>query len=257
MRDAYDAIEWPILVMLGALIPVSEALRTTGGTELIAAWLSSTAAPLPAMGALALLLAAAMAVTPFLNNAATVLVMAPIAASFAARLGYNPDPFLMAVAIGAACDFLTPIGHQCNTLVMGPGGYRFGDYWRLGLPLSLIVLVRRRAADRLLLAGLALRRLGDLRRAALLDQAIRRRDGAGLEHVTAFADAHHGRHVARLEQIVACLQLGPEAVPFRALPQPEIALGHAEREGMDREPRLTLVERRRHQTPDLVDHGMR
>jgi di/tricarboxylate transporter len=140
LRDAYDAIEWPILVMLGALIPVSEALRTTGGTELIAAWLSNTAAPLPAMGALALLLAAAMAVTPFLNNAATVLVMAPIAASFAARLGYNPDPFLMAVAIGAACDFLTPIGHQCNTLVMGPGGYRFGDYWRLGLPLSLIVL---------------------------------------------------------------------------------------------------------------------
>ena len=140
LRDAYDAIEWPILVMLGALIPVSEALRTTGGTDLIAAWLSSTAAPLPSMGALALLLAVAMAVTPFLNNAATVLVMAPIAASFAARLGYNPDPFLMAVAIGAACDFLTPIGHQCNTLVMGPGGYRFGDYWRLGLPLSLIVL---------------------------------------------------------------------------------------------------------------------
>jgi di/tricarboxylate transporter len=140
LRDAYDAVEWPILVMLGALIPVSEALRTTGGTDLIAAWLSSTAAPLPSMGALALLLAAAMAVTPFLNNAATVLVMAPIAAGFAARLGYNPDPFLMAVAIGAACDFLTPIGHQCNTLVMGPGGYRFGDYWRLGLPLSLIVL---------------------------------------------------------------------------------------------------------------------
>jgi di/tricarboxylate transporter len=140
LRDAYDAIEWPILVMLGALIPVSDALRTTGGTDLIAVWLSNAAAPLPSLGALALLLAAAMAVTPFLNNAATVLVMAPIAAGFAQRLGYNPDPFLMAVAIGAACDFLTPIGHQCNTLVMGPGGYRFGDYWRLGLPLSLIVL---------------------------------------------------------------------------------------------------------------------
>jgi di/tricarboxylate transporter len=81
-----------------------------------------------------------MAVTPFLNNAATVLVMAPIGASVASKLGYNPDPFLMAVAIGATCDFLPPIGHQCNTLVMGPGGYRFGDYWRLGLPLSLIVL---------------------------------------------------------------------------------------------------------------------
>jgi di/tricarboxylate transporter len=141
LREAYDVIEWPILIMLGALIPVSDALRTTGGTDLIAAWLSRAGSAMPPMGALALLLVAAMAVTPFLNNAATVLVMAPIAASFAGRLGYNPDPFLMAVAIGAACDFLTPIGHQCNTLVMGPGGYRFGDYGRLGFPLSLIVLV--------------------------------------------------------------------------------------------------------------------
>jgi di/tricarboxylate transporter len=96
---------------------------------------------LPPTGALVLIMVAAMAVTPFLNNAATVLVMAPIAASFATQLGFRPDAFLMAVAIGAACDFLTPIGHQCNTLVMGPGGYRFGDYWRLGLPLSIIVVV--------------------------------------------------------------------------------------------------------------------
>jgi di/tricarboxylate transporter len=140
LSEAYDAIDWPILIMLGTLIPVSDALRTTGGTDLIAAWLSQAASALPPFGALALLLAAAMAVTPFLNNAATVLVMAPIAASFAGKLGYNPDAFLMAVAIGAACDFLTPIGHQCNTLVMGPGGYHFGDYWRLGLPLSLVVL---------------------------------------------------------------------------------------------------------------------
>jgi di/tricarboxylate transporter len=140
LSEAYDAIDWPILIMLGALIPVSDALRTTGGTDLIAAWLSQAASALPPFGALALLLAAAMAVTPFLNNAATVLVMAPIAASFAGKLGYNPDAFLMAVAIGAACDFLTPIGHQCNTLVMGPGGYHFGDYWRLGLPLSLVVI---------------------------------------------------------------------------------------------------------------------
>lgn len=141
LREAYDAIEWPILILLGALIPVSDALRTTGGTDLIADWLSTTASSLPAFGALALLIVVAMAVTPFLNNAATVLVMAPIAATFATNLSYNPDPFLMAVAIGAACDFLTPIGHQCNTLVMGPGGYRFGDYWRLGLPLSVIVIM--------------------------------------------------------------------------------------------------------------------
>jgi di/tricarboxylate transporter len=141
LREAYEVVEWPILILLGALIPVSEAVRTTGGTELIAGWLSVAADALPPLGALALILVAAMAVTPFLNNAATVLVMAPIAASFAGKLGLNPDPFLMAVAIGAACDFLTPIGHQCNTLVMGPGGYRFGDYARLGLPLSLLVIV--------------------------------------------------------------------------------------------------------------------
>jgi di/tricarboxylate transporter len=140
LREAYQTIDWPILIMLGALIPVSDALRTTGGTELIAALLSEAADRLPPLGALALIMVAAMAVTPFLNNAATVLVMAPIAASFASTLGYSPDPFLMAVAIGAACDFLTPIGHQSNLLVMGPGGYSFGDYWRLGLPLSIMVI---------------------------------------------------------------------------------------------------------------------
>lgn len=138
---AYDAIEWPILVMLGALIPVSEALQKTGGTELLGGLLSDLAMGLPVWGALALILVAAMAVTPFLNNAATVLVMAPIAATFAERLGHAPDAFLMAVAVGAGCDFLTPIGHQCNTLVMGPGGYRFSDYARLGAPLSLLVVL--------------------------------------------------------------------------------------------------------------------
>jgi di/tricarboxylate transporter len=141
IREAYETIEWPILIMLGALIPVSEAIRTTGATDLFAGYLSSLAGTLPGWGALTLIMVAAMAVTPFLNNAATVLVMAPIASSFAKSLGYQADPFLMAVAIGAACDFLTPIGHQCNTLVMGPGGYRFTDYSRLGAPLSLLVIV--------------------------------------------------------------------------------------------------------------------
>jgi di/tricarboxylate transporter len=140
-REAYSHIEWPILVMIACLIPVSDAIRTTGGTELIAQWLSATASTLPAWGAVALILVAAMAVTPFLNNAATVLVMAPIASVFATGLGYRPEAFLMAVAVGAGCDFLTPIGHQCNTLVMGPGGYRFADYARLGAPLSLLVVL--------------------------------------------------------------------------------------------------------------------
>jgi di/tricarboxylate transporter len=141
LREAYDVVEWPLLILIGSLIPISQAMQTTGATDLVAAWLSWAAASLPAYGALALILVAGMLVTPFLNNAATVLVMAPIAARFAGELGYHSDPFLMAVALGAASDFLTPIGHQCNTLVMGPGGYRFIDYPRLGLPLSLLVVV--------------------------------------------------------------------------------------------------------------------
>ncbi|MEX2696175.1 SLC13 family permease [Rhizobium mongolense] len=141
LREAYEAIDWPILIMLGALIPVSESIRTTGGADLIAGGLAQLASALPLYGALAMIMVVAMAATPFLNNAATVLVVAPIAVTLAQRLGYSPDAFLMAVAVGAACDFLTPVGHQCNTLVLGPGGYRFGDYWKLGLPLSSIVVL--------------------------------------------------------------------------------------------------------------------
>jgi di/tricarboxylate transporter len=141
LRQLYEIVDWPIVLMLATIIPVSEALRTSGGTDLIAAWLSHAATGLPAYGAVALILAAAMAVTPFLNNAATVLVMAPIAVGFSQALGYRPEAFLMAVAIGAGSDFLTPIGHQCNTLVMSPGGYRFSDYARLGAPLSLLVIL--------------------------------------------------------------------------------------------------------------------
>lgn len=141
LREAYETVEWPILILLGALIPVSEAVRTTGATDLIAGWLHIFAGGLPPLAAMGLMLIAAMSVTPFLNNAATVLMVAPIAAGLASRLGLNPDPFLMAVAVGAACDFLTPFGHQCNTLVMGPGGYKFSDYWKLGLPLSILIIL--------------------------------------------------------------------------------------------------------------------
>ncbi|WP_309083109.1 SLC13 family permease [Chelativorans sp.] len=141
IRNVYGAVDGPILVMLATLIPLSDSLRTTGATDVIASALAEVGAVLPSYGALALIIVAAMAVTPFLNNAATVLVMAPIAAGFATTLGYRPEAFLMGVAIGAGCDFLTPIGHQCNTLVMGPGGYRFSDYPRLGLPLSFIVIL--------------------------------------------------------------------------------------------------------------------
>ncbi len=141
MGEAYRAIQGPMLVLLAALIPISESISRTGGDQLIATGLSYVLGPAPPFIAVGLLIVVGMAVTPFLNNAATVLIMAPIAAAVAAALQANPDPFLMAVAIGAACDFLTPIGHQCNTLVMGPGGYRFFDYWRLGLPLSALVVL--------------------------------------------------------------------------------------------------------------------
>ncbi|MDO8608796.1 MAG: SLC13 family permease [Phaeospirillum sp.] len=141
LRDAYEAIHWPIIILLGGLIPISDAMRSTGASELMAGWLALAVAQVPVAAAVGLVLLASMLLAPFLHHAATVLLMGPVAAAMALKLGLAMDPFLMAVAVGAACDFLTPIGHQCNTLVMGVGGYRFGDYWRLGLPLSLIVLV--------------------------------------------------------------------------------------------------------------------
>jgi di/tricarboxylate transporter len=141
VREAYEAIDWPVIVMLGCLIPVWEALKDTGAAGLMADGLTVLAGQLPGMVAVGLVLVVSMLVTPFLHHAAAVVVMGPVAAGVAKNLGYTVDPFLMAVAFGAACDFLTPIGHQNSLLVMRPGGYRFGDYWRLGLPLSLLVAV--------------------------------------------------------------------------------------------------------------------
>jgi di/tricarboxylate transporter len=140
-REAYDAVEWPIIVMLGCLIPVGEALKDTGAAKLMADGLTVLAAQLPAYFAVGLIMVVSMLVTPLLHHAAAVLLMGPVAAAVAKNLGLGVDPFLMAVAFGAASDFLTPIGHQNSTLVMGPGGYRFSDYWRLGLPLSILVAV--------------------------------------------------------------------------------------------------------------------
>ena len=141
LSDLYSAVDWPVVVLLGAMIPVTQALQTTGGTELIAGWIATAGASVAPIALIGLVMVATMLVTPVLNNAATVLLMGPIAATLAQRLDLNMDPFLMAVAVGASCDFLTPIGHQSNTLVMGPGGYRFSDYWRLGLPVSILVVL--------------------------------------------------------------------------------------------------------------------
>ena len=141
LNEMYSAIDAPVIVLLAAMIPVSDALRTTGGTEVIAAFVAELTMGLAPPVMLGTVIVATMLVTPFLNNAATVLLMAPVAAGIALKLDYAVDPFLMGVAIGASCDFLTPIGHQSNTLVMAPGGYKFTDYWRLGLPLSMLVVL--------------------------------------------------------------------------------------------------------------------
>jgi di/tricarboxylate transporter len=141
LKEAYAAIEWPILILLGCLIPIGQAVEQTGTAKLIASSLSGAAHFMPSYAILAAVLVVTMLITPILHHAAAVLVMGPIAASLAQMLGYKLDPFLIAVALGAGSDFLSPIGHQSNTLVMGLGGYRFGDYWKLGLPLSVLVVV--------------------------------------------------------------------------------------------------------------------
>ncbi len=141
MREAYSSLEPEVLVLIGALTPLAEAVRHSGGTDLIAHGLAVLLHGMPALLALGAIMLAAMACSPFLHNAPTVLVLGPIAVGVAKGLGLGADAFLMAVATGAGCDFLTPIGHQCNTLVRGPGGYRFGDYWKLGLPLSILVIL--------------------------------------------------------------------------------------------------------------------
>ncbi|MEP2827693.1 SLC13 family permease [Parvibaculum sp.] len=141
LRDLYRHIDWPVIVLLGAMIPVGQALQNTGADLLIAQSIAGTAGTLPVWAVVALLLVATMALTDVVNNAATALIMAPISIATAQAMGVNPDAFLMTIAIGASCSFLTPIGHQSNTLVMGPGGYKFSDYWRLGLPLEIVVAI--------------------------------------------------------------------------------------------------------------------
>lgn len=139
LRRVYEAIDWPVVVLLAALMPVADALATSGTADLLARALLEDVARGEAVVALALVLIVTMMLSDFMNNAATAAVMCPIAISTATQLGASADAFLMAVAIGASCAFLTPIGHQNNTLILGPGGFRFGDYWRLGLPLELLV----------------------------------------------------------------------------------------------------------------------
>ena len=141
MRDAYASLDGPVLVLIAALTPVSEALQRTGGADILAGGFTAVFGHLPPEIVLGALMLAAMICSPFMHNAPTVLILGPVAVGVAKRLGLSPDPLLMAVATGAGCDFLTPVGHQCNTMVLGPGGYRFSDYARLGAPLSFLVIV--------------------------------------------------------------------------------------------------------------------
>jgi len=140
IRDVYTSIEWPVIVLLGSMIPIGGALQSTGGTALIAGGIVDLSAGYSPVVVLTLLIIVTMTLSDVMNNTATAVIAAPIAVEIATRLNVSPDPFLMGVAVAASCAFLTPIGHKNNTLIMGPGGYRFGDYWRMGLPLEILII---------------------------------------------------------------------------------------------------------------------
>ena len=140
LSEIYDSIEWPVIVLLGCMIPIGSALESTGGTALIANGIVDLSSGYSPVVVLALLIIVTMTLSDVMNNTATAVIAAPIAVTIAERLNVNPDSFLMGVAVAASCAFLTPIGHKNNTLIMGPGGYRFGDYWRMGLPLEILII---------------------------------------------------------------------------------------------------------------------
>jgi di/tricarboxylate transporter len=140
-RQVYDSIEWPVIVLLGSMIPLGAALESSGGTALIADLITGFADGYSPVVVLVLLMVITMTLSDVMNNTATAVIAAPIALDIAIRLQVSPDPFLMAVAVAASCAFLTPIGHKNNTLILGPGGYRFGDYWRMGLPLEVLIIL--------------------------------------------------------------------------------------------------------------------
>ena len=140
-REAYDSVDWSVIILLGSMTPLGNALQLTGSTKLIAQGISRIASTMPTFVIITLVLVVTTTLSDLMNNAATAIVMAPIGSAIAQQLEVNVDPFLMAIAIGASCAFLTPIGNQNNVLVMGPGGYKFGDYWRMGLPLETLVVI--------------------------------------------------------------------------------------------------------------------
>lgn len=160
IQEVYHQVEWPVIVLLGSMIPLGAALEASGGTALIAGGIVDLTSGLSIMAVLFVLMLVVMTLSDVLNNTATAVIGAPIALDIANRLGVSADPFLMAVAVAASCAFLTPIGHKNNTLIMGPGGYKFGDYWRMGLPLEILVIAV--AVPAILFSGLSrVRSLGN------------------------------------------------------------------------------------------------
>ncbi len=140
LSEVYTYVEWPVVVLLGSMIPLGQALESSGGTELIAGSLIGLTEGMPPWVILTVLMVVTMTLSDVLNNTATTIVAAPVGIAMAQSLNVNADPFLMAVAVAASCAFLTPIGHKNNTLILGPGGYQFGDYWRTGLPLEILIV---------------------------------------------------------------------------------------------------------------------
>jgi len=141
LAEVYTYVEWPVVVLLGSMIPLGQALDSSGGTTLIANSLITLTQGLPPWAILTVLMVVTMTLSDVLNNTATTIVAAPVGIAMAKSLAVSADPFLMVVAVAASCAFLTPIGHKNNTLILGPGGYNFGDYWRMGLPLEILVIV--------------------------------------------------------------------------------------------------------------------
>jgi len=141
LRDLYASVDWPIIVLLAAMVPLGMAVEASGTSALIVDGIAHMSDSLPPWSVVLMVLVAAMILSDIMNNAATAVLMAPLAIGIAERIGVSADPLLMAVAVGSSCAFLTPIGHQSNVLVMGPAGYRFGDYWRMGLPLEIIIII--------------------------------------------------------------------------------------------------------------------
>jgi di/tricarboxylate transporter len=140
VKNMYTSVDWPVIILLGAMLPVGKALDSSGGASIIANQILVVSQSIPPWATIAILLTVTMLLSNVINNAATVVLMAPIGIAIAKGMGFSIDPFLMAIAIGASAAFLTPIGHQSNTLVMGPGGYKFADYFKMGLPISILVV---------------------------------------------------------------------------------------------------------------------